>query len=172
MFYFIYENIYIQKLRSNDKYQAINISRIFRSDYSDPKYPGQPPSTPIYTVIRLGEAYIMFWAAYLLYAIILTIIKCYVNEDFQLASGGEKFQHIVEALNIPEAFKDWDENLDLDLEGHLKKWKKVLLEMMIMVFMQLLTNICLLVPFLITGMKKILFIHATKKMFALKCSLM
>ena len=66
-------------------------------------------------------------------------------------SKGEKLQHILEAINMPEAFGDWDTDNDLDVKGHYKKWKQILAEMMIMVSLQLVSNMALLIPFFITG---------------------
>ena len=88
---------------------------------------------------------------YIFYAFILSIIKYWINEDFQSASFGNIVQHIVESLNLPEAYHDWDTDNDLDLDGHYKKWKAVLLEMFLMVLIQLITNLGLLVPIWITG---------------------
>ena len=75
-----------------------------------------------------------------------------MNDKFYSATFGAKFQHIVEALNMPEAYGDWDIDHNLDLEGHLKMAKKVLVEMLVMVLLQFITNICLFVPLFITGM--------------------
>ena len=85
------------------------------------------------------------------YGIFLTLIKYFLNADFKAASRTEKLQHIVEALNMPEAYGDWDTDHELDVNGHFKKWKRVLLEMFLMVLLQFVTNLCLLVPFFITG---------------------
>ena len=58
---------------------------------------------------------------------------------------------------MPEAYGDWDTDNDLDLDGHLKKWKKVLTEMLVMVLLQFVTNICLLIPLFITGIPRFIF---------------
>ena len=57
----------------------------------------------------------------------------------------------METLNSPESFGDWDTNNDLDVEGHRKKWNEILFEMIIMVVMQMISNIILLLPFFVTG---------------------
>ena len=57
----------------------------------------------------------------------------------------------IETLNIPEAFSDWDTDHTLDLEGHRKKWRDILKEMVIMVLLQFVTNMLFMVPFLVTG---------------------
>ena len=131
--------------------QSINITELFRSNYTDIEYP-QPPSITLYTLIHLRTAYGLFYVMYLFYAIIIFMVKYFINKRFKKASKWEKLQHIIETLNIPEAFGDWDTDHELDLDGHLQKWWNILLEMWTMIFMQLLTNLCLLVPFFVTGM--------------------
>ena len=68
-----------------------------------------------------------------------------------MASLGNKLQHIIEAVNMPEAFGDWDGDNSLNIEGHKKMWNNILAEMMIMVGFQFLTNMILIIPFIITG---------------------
>jgi hypothetical protein len=114
-------------------------------------YPQQPSITQ-YTGIPLHTAYYIFWVMYIFYAFILSIIKYWINEDFQSASFGSILQHIIESLNLPDAYGDWDTDKNLNLEGHYKKWKAVLFEMCLMIFMQLLTNLGLLAPLWVTGM--------------------
>ena len=133
-----------------NEFQAINISELFRSSYADNDY-AQPPPTTIYTLIGLGKAFIIFWAIFVVYAVLLILMKYCINEDFKNASVGEKLQHIIEALNLPEAFGDWDTDCNLDLKGHLEKWRKVMIEMLLMVLMQLISNLILLIPFFVTG---------------------
>ena len=135
-----------------DEFDSVDISKLHRSDYTtNSKYP-DPPSPTLYTVISLQTAYIIFWAMFIFYAVILTIIKSSINKDFKSATFGEKLQHIIEALNMPESYGDWDTENDLDISGHQKKWRKVLMEMLIMVFLQLSSNMSMLVPFFVTGM--------------------
>ena len=134
----------------DSEFQSVEISKLFRSNYTDTMYPQQPSITQ-YTSIPLHTAYYIFWVMYIFYAFILSIIKYWINEDFQSASFGSILQHIIESLNFPEAYCDWDSDNDLDLDGHYKKWKAVLFEMFLMVLLQLMTNIGLLVPIWITG---------------------
>ena len=79
---------------------------------------------------------------------------CPINHNciFRSASIGEKFQHIVEALFVPEAFGDWDNDDNLDVNGHVKKWWATLKEMLLMVLFQLITNMMLIIPFFVLGM--------------------
>ena len=87
----------------------------------------------------------------IMYGLILIAIKYCLSNDFRSASLLEKFKHIVQALNVPEAFGDWDDDHDLDVAGHLNKWWKVLIETLVMTFAQLISNLILLVPIWITG---------------------
>ena len=88
---------------------------------------------------------------YFVYAIVITFIKYCISSNFKEASIYEKLQHIVEAINMPEAYKDWDTDVYLDLYGHMEKWRKILVEMLIMVVMQLFSNMSMLLPFFITS---------------------
>ena len=72
----------------------------------------------------------------------------------------EKIQHVVEALNLPEAYNDWDADNSLSIEEHKKLWKEVLAEMMIMIGLQYLTNLMLLIPFFVTGKRSVCFNHS------------
>ena len=55
---------------------------------------------------------------------------------------------------MPECYGDWDTDLDLDVNGHKKKWTTILIEMIIMCFTQTVSNIMMLIPFWITGTDK------------------
>ena len=61
---------------------------------------------------------------------------------------------IVEAINIPDPFGDWDTDPNLDVQGHQEKWNTILLEMRIMVLSQLISNMIFIIPFWITGKRK------------------
>ena len=61
----------------------------------------QPPSTTLYTAIRLQTAFILFWVGYLSYGILLTALKYCINNNFKSAPRSQKLQHVVEAINIP-----------------------------------------------------------------------
>ena len=145
----------------NDQLESVKVSDLFRSNYancldsSDTTYPGYP-LTELYTGIRFGRAFGLFWVLYLFYGLTITFIKCCMNADFRTASWIEKCMHILETLNSPEAFGDWDTDNDLDVAGHLQKWKNVLKEMVVMIIMQFITNLILVVPLLVTG-KKVYF---------------
>ena len=135
----------------HEEFQEVNISRLFRSNNCPNTKLPSPPSTTLYTGIKLLAAFVLFGVYNICYGLILTLIKNCINADFKSATHGKRFQHILETLNCPEAFGDWDNDCNLDVAGHWKKWKKVLAEMLLMVLMQLISNFILLVPFFVTG---------------------
>ena len=92
-------------------------------------------------------AFGFFGAMFLIYAILLALIKCRISESFWKARRSDNLQHVIEVLNVPEAFSDWDSCDSDDPAVHFYKWKKVLLEMLLMVLFQVLTNLIMLVPF-------------------------
>ena len=143
----------------HDQVQSINVADIFRSEYSNcseplyAKHP-KPPSPTLYTEISLGTLFAMFGSFYLLYGLLLTLLKQLINGDFRSVSNGKRFQHVVEAINIPDPFGDWDTDPNLDVQGHQEKWNTILFEMRIMVLAQLISNMIFLIPFWITGKRK------------------
>ena len=144
-----------------EEFQSVNISQLFRSQYdyttllnniSSLNEVPTPPSSKLYTVIGLDKAFVIFWAVFLTYAIILGIMKHFISKDFRMASFGEKLQHIIESMNMPETYSnDWDTDHELDEKGHLQIWWRVWREMALMIVMQLISNLMLLVPFFVVA---------------------
>ena len=140
---------------TTDQNESVKVSDIFRSTYNcsdgqPPKFLKIPPTT-LYTVISFGQAYGLFLGFYVIYGLTLTWIKNCMNNDFKKSPMGEKIQHILMTLHCPEAYGDWDTDHDLDVAGHLKKWKSILTESLVMILMQCLSNLLLLVPLFVTG---------------------
>jgi len=140
-------------------YQHVKIAHLFRSIYKnvvceEDDYGTErctTPSTELYTLISLRSALIIFWFTYLGYGLFLAVFKYCTSADFQKANHGKRLQHILECLTIPESYSDWDNDPTLDVAGHHKKWRTVLVEMVWMVFMQFTTNFILLIPLIVTG---------------------
>ena len=141
------------------KFQTVPLSDLFRSDYADIDTPKRPQSS-LYTLVRLKTAFCLFWMGYILYGLLLLAIKNCLNKRFYQASKMEKIQHVVEALNLPETYNDWDADNSLSIEEHKKLWKEILAEMILMVGLQYLTNLMLLVPLFVTGTSIISFNHS------------
>ena len=69
---------------------------------------------------------------------------------------------LLESMNMPESFIDWDADPDLDVAGHLAKWNEVFKEMFIMVLMQMISNMIMLIPFFIMGKFSLFFANTPK----------
>ena len=128
----------------------VHIASLFRSNYTDPNLPLPPPTT-LYTAITLSIAFTIFWITYVIYGVLLTILKCIYSKEFREAGKWKKLQHIVEVLNLPESFCDWDSDVSVGICRLQEKWSQVLCEMLMMVGLQFATNMALLIPFFITG---------------------
>merc|ERR1740129_1106726 len=85
----------------DEDFQERNISELFRSNYSDPESPEQPPST-IYTLLSLGTATGLFVAFFLLYGLFLSKLKAKMNTNFSTSSFRKKMQHLILVVNCPE----------------------------------------------------------------------
>jgi hypothetical protein len=149
------------------QYQTIPVSELFRSNNPTDGTPSPPPIT-IYTYITLKTAYILFGAFFILYALLLVLIKTKISDRFARASWGEKLQHLIDVINVPDPFRDWDSEENLEVRFHSypdKLWKNTLIEMFVMIGLQLLTNLLLLTPFFIAGTIHSLCMTAQYKMF-------
>ena len=83
----------------HDQVQSVNLADIFRSEYSDCSKPlyaklPKPPSPTLYTEISFGTLFALFGSFYLMYGLLLTLLKQFINGDFRSASNGKRFQHI------------------------------------------------------------------------------
>ena len=72
------------------------------------------------------------------------------------------FSHILENLNIPYPYKDWDEGEDT-LENRRTRYKNVNSEMAFCYFINVVISLVHLVPMLLTGLAKfdIIYIYYT-----------
>ena len=132
------------------QHQTIPVSELFRSNNPTDGTPSSPPIT-LYTYITLKTAYILFGAFFIVYALLLLLIKTKISDRFASASWGEKLQHLIDVVNVPDPFKDWDSEENLEIRMQAKLWKSTLIEMFVMIGLQLLTNLLLLTPFWIAG---------------------
>ena len=101
------ESLYQFWNQIDEEFQEKNISDLFRSNYSDPESP-LPPSSTIYTLIRLGAATGLFVTFFMLYGLFLSKLKSKMNTDFSSSSFLKKMQHLIVIVNCPESFQDWD----------------------------------------------------------------
>ena len=146
------------------QHQTIPVSELFRSNNPTDGTPSSPPIT-LYTYITLKTAYILFGAFFVVYALLLLLIKTKLSGRFASASWGEKLQHLIDVVNVPDPFKDWDSEENLEIRMQAKLWKSTLIEMFVMIGLQLLTNLLLLTPFWIAGTFQSLCVTVQYKVF-------
>ena len=104
-------------------------------------------------------AFGLIGVGYLLYGVLLLAIKSCINKGFYEASKIDKLVHITGALNLPEAYGDWDDDNNLSITEHGQRWKAILSEMLLMTALQYITNLMLLIPLFVTGTRFIYFNH-------------
>ena len=149
------------------QHQTIPVSELFRSNNPTDGTPSPPPIT-IYTYITLKTAYILFGAFFIVYALLLLLIKTKISDRFARSSWGEKLQHLIDVINVPDPFRDWDSEENLEIRIHANPaelWKSTLIETFVMIGLQLLTNMLLLTPFFIAGTIQSLCLTAQYKVF-------
>ena len=90
--------------------------------------------------MTFGPLLAIFLTYYLLYGLLLTLFKHFRSTGFKLLSHGERCKEVVKLLFIPEVNEDCMS----------KKWK---IDTLLLVVIQVVSNLILLVPFFVTGKK-------------------
>ena len=150
---------------NDNAFQSVKIKDLYRSDYSnctieneysshaktrcDPNYP-IPPHITAYTVFSLKTAYITLLVSIVCYGILLWLIKSIVSDNFKSSTTWAKSLHILESMNFPDTCGDWD-LAPINQQECIKKWWNHLKEMMTLISLQLVTNMALLIPIILTG---------------------
>ena len=82
----------------------------------------------------------IFLTYYLFYGLLLTLFKHFRSTGFKSLSHGERCKEVVKLLFIPEVNEDCMS----------KKWK---IDTLLLVVIQVVSNLIMLVPFFVTGKK-------------------
>ena len=135
--------------KDTDTADEVRFSDIFRSDYSDPNNP-VPPGYEAYTLVTLRSAYIGLAVILMLQCLSILAVKIKQSDKFYAAKKSGKFSHIIETLNFPDCYGDWDEG-DGSSEEHRERYKKARKEMLAMIGVQFIFNLVLLSPVFVTG---------------------
>ena len=115
----------------------------------DPTAPLPPPYTE-YTVFTLQEAYCAFWALIFIQSMFLLLVKMKCSNKFHSINWISKTQHIVEILNMPDVFADWDED-EGTVTQHRERRREAVKETVAMAVVHLGCNMLMLVPIWVTG---------------------
>ena len=98
-------------------------------------------STQAYNAVTLGQLLPLFMTHFLLYGLLLALIKYFISQNFKSLNYKEKLKQVLKLMIISE----------VDGDCHTVKWK---LEMLLLSLMQIATDLILLVPFFVTGKKR------------------
>ena len=129
---------------------AVLLTSIHRSNYSiDPLHP-IPPSYTMYTIFSLGNAFLALLGLMFIQSLLIFLLKRKLSPEFALATWTGKLHHMMEAINIPDCFSDWDDN-EGDVEEHRRRKTAVMRETSIMILVQFISNLLMLVPLWVTG---------------------
>ena len=101
-------------------------------------------STQGYNAVTLGQLLPLFMTHFLLYGLLLALIKYFISQNFKSLNYKEKLKQVLKLMIISE----------VDGDCYTVKWK---LEMLLLSLMQIASDLILLVPFFVTGKKYIQF---------------
>ena len=107
-----------------------------------------------YTGIRIGPAFGIFVGLIFLQMLIMFFVKKKMSLRFRAANWRTKVKHILESVNRPDYFVDWERGGGSVAE-HEGRRKKVIAETSAMVGIHFLFNLLLLIPLWVTS--KMLF---------------
>ena len=142
----------------NDK--TLPLSTLHRANYTNPENIIPPPYTA-YTIIPLHTAFALLNLLLLLQCATSIAIKKKFSVPFQDATWTSKLQHIIETLNMPRWYVDWDEIWGSP-EEHRERFWKVFVETVALIGVQLAANLLLLTPLWITGDIHLFLIHVSQ----------
>ena len=97
-------------------------------------------STQAYNVMTFGQLLPLFMTHFLLYGLLLALIKYFISQNFKSLNYKEKLKQVLKLMIISE----------VDGDCYTVKWK---LEMLLLSLMQIASDLILLVPFFVTGKK-------------------
>ena len=110
-----------------------------------------------YTLVTLQAAFFIFLGILLLHGIAIFTLKLNVSSKFKSAAWLNKIGHLVETLHVPDVYKDFDVNMDKEVgrtpEHYQTSFNSVLTETFWMICLQMVSNLLLLVPLLVSGGK-------------------
>ena len=95
-------------------------------------------SSQTYTIMTYGLLLPLFLTFCLIYCLLLTLLQYFLSPDFRSSTHGERVKIVLKLFFIPDSARDCQ----------TREWK---LEMLTLGFMQVLSNLILLVPLFVAG---------------------
>ena len=88
--------------------ETVYWSELDRWDYSNPQHP-TPPSYKLYTGVSLNEYFGIFFVILSMQCLSFMAVKLRTSEEFKTRCNiYEKFIHLLENMNFPLPYRDWD----------------------------------------------------------------
>ena len=109
-----------------------------------------PPPYSLYTGLALGETFISYLVIMTLQLLVITVIKIKTVRNIKKEKYFNVLVHIVENINVPFPYKDWDTE-DLTVAEFKEKLREVNIEMVWSYAITILVNMLMFVPFWWTG---------------------
>ena len=141
----------------NNMNRNVSWTSVDRWDYSDHNKP-QPPPYSLYTGLSLGHTFIAFLILMVLHFIAITFVKIITAKKTDKESWFNFMVHIIENMNIPFPYKDWDTE-NLTVAEFKQRLREVNIEMAWTYVVNFIFNILMFCPFWWTG--KIAFKYLT-----------
>ena len=136
----------------NDMRRNVVWTNIDRWDYNstNPESNGGP-NYSLYTGLALGESFGVFLTITILQILTITIVKVLNIKNIKKERTFDVFTHILENLNFPFPYKDWDVENQSTVDEYKQKLQEVNIEMGLSFGFNIFFNVLMFVPFWWTG---------------------
>ena len=134
-------------LALNNMTRSVSWTTIDRWDYNNKP---QPPPYLLYTGLSLGHTFVAFLVLMVLHLIAITLVKLISVKKRNEESWFNIMVHVIENINIPFLYKDWDTE-DLTVAEFKQRLKEVNIEMAWTYGINFVFNILMFCPFWWTG---------------------
>ena len=108
-----------------------------------------------YTLVTLQHAFFIFLGLLVLHSLAIFALKMATSIPFRNACWQTELSHLLESINVPDTFIDWDDDEEVENEKtpeeYRSRWKSVRNETVGMIGLQMLSNLLMLVPIFVTS---------------------
>ena len=111
----------------------------------------QPPHYTLYTGLALGHTFIVFLGMMTLQLLAITVVKIRIARRQE--NWFNMLVHILENLNIPFPYKDWDTEDTLTVDEFKQRLREVNIEMAWTFVLNNVFSVLMFCPFWWTGMR-------------------
>ena len=111
----------------------------------------QPPHYSLYTGLSLENTFIAFHVIFALHCVFLAVVKYLNVENFLTRTTFHDAVHVIENVNIPFPYRDWDSGSHRAARHFRLQWRRVNKEMAATFAVNFLFTIIMFAPFWWTG---------------------